>query len=82
MASMTALFSAPSSSVSESPHFFTPFVRRFEHLQTIFFLPFLAHVTRRYSCPHFPQSRMPVRAYPDEYLLFWFFFLVTADLTP
>ena len=54
---MTALFSALSSRVSESLHCSTPFVRRFEHLHTIFFLPFLAHVTLRYSCPHLPHSR-------------------------
>lgn len=59
---------------------FPPLVRRFAHLQTFFFLPFLDHITQRHSCPHFPQSRMPVRAYLDEYLLFWFIFLVTADL--
>ena len=43
-------------------HFFTPLVSRLLHLQTTFFFPFLAQVTLRYSCPHFPQISMPVSA--------------------
>ena len=50
--------------------YFVPLFNRLSHLHTTFFFPFLAHVTRRYCCPHSPHISIPVNAYVEEYLLF------------